>query len=279
MNASWLPPAAAQKGGSCGGSRSSDDIESTTLAPVERFCASPFGSPTVLLAREKKDTIRMPFQVLVPFRSRPRAADVNDEQSAATAAAETVPLAVTSSSSSSTVPAPTTTQGVTGAAYTLYPTTPAAREMAARLMASKRGDAVLRSMPSNNKDSSHQKKTIGVYEWRAVPAAANAAWVDSVVRVYDSVVAKRPSGRCSWTALKKFGHHVGSVDRGNGKGQDRGGAVGPDKALVDVRTAFRNPHHHGQGQHAAAAKVRDGIGLLKAEFAHPAGVRNGRRRR
>jgi hypothetical protein len=63
-------------------------------------------------------------------------------------------------------------------------------------MKSKHVDAMLQlrrtlnaatTMPGNNKDSSNQKTTIGVYEWRAVPAAAYTAWVDSGARVNDSV--------------------------------------------------------------------------------------------
>lgn len=151
------------------------------------------------------------------------AADVKEYQPAAATAAtlETgpvVPLAAAEAGRSEwTVTALTApVAGVaSGGSYTDYPTTQAARDVAARLAQSKRNvphyyltvdisvDALLQlrrtihAATSANSSKTTATTTIGVYEFLIKAAAlsmktvpsANAAWMDSVVRVYDSVDA------------------------------------------------------------------------------------------
>ena len=94
-----------------------------------------------------------------------------------------------------------------GAGYTDYPLSDSARETAARLAQSKRNvphyyltvdlsmDELLKMRSTLNETINDEDNQIGVYElllkatahaMKAVPSA-NAAWMDSVVRVYDSV--------------------------------------------------------------------------------------------
>lgn len=96
---------------------------------------------------------------------------------------------------------------VSGMGYTDYPLSDSARETAARLAQSKRNvphyyltvdlsmDALLEMRSTLNDTIGNDDEKIGVYElilkasavaMKAVPSA-NAAWMDSVVRVYDSV--------------------------------------------------------------------------------------------
>jgi pyruvate dehydrogenase E2 component (dihydrolipoamide acetyltransferase) len=96
---------------------------------------------------------------------------------------------------------------VAGAGFTDYPLSDAAREIAARLQQSKRNvphyyltvdisvDKLLELRESLNASSSGKDNKLGVYEFLIKAAAAsmkavpsvNAAWMDSHVRVYDSV--------------------------------------------------------------------------------------------
>jgi pyruvate dehydrogenase E2 component (dihydrolipoamide acetyltransferase) len=94
-----------------------------------------------------------------------------------------------------------------GAGYTDYPLSESAREIAARLAQSKRNvphyyltvditmDKLLKVRSSLNESIGGNLPQLGVYEFllkaaaaamKAVPSA-NASWMDSVVRVYDSV--------------------------------------------------------------------------------------------
>lgn len=96
---------------------------------------------------------------------------------------------------------------VVGAGYTDYPLSDSAREVAARLTQSKRNvphyyltvdlsmDELIKMRSKLNASINDEANQIGVYElllkataaaMKAVPSA-NAAWMDSVVRVYDSV--------------------------------------------------------------------------------------------
>jgi pyruvate dehydrogenase E2 component (dihydrolipoamide acetyltransferase) len=96
---------------------------------------------------------------------------------------------------------------VAGAGYTDYPLSDSAREVAARLTQSKRNvphyyltvdlsmDELIKMRSTLNASINDAANQIGVYElllkataaaMKAVPSA-NAAWMDSVVRVYDSV--------------------------------------------------------------------------------------------
>lgn len=96
---------------------------------------------------------------------------------------------------------------VVGAGYTDYPLSDSAREVAARLTQSKRNvphyyltvdlsmDELIKMRSTLNASINDEENQIGIYElllkataaaMKAVPSA-NAAWMDSVVRVYDSV--------------------------------------------------------------------------------------------
>jgi len=120
----------------------------------------------------------------------------------------TVPVTETSSSQAAvTAPAQSVmaaTQPIPGAGYTDYPISASAKEVATRLAQSKKNvphyyltvDITMDELLKVRKSLAAGKDSeIGVYEliikaaaasMKAVPAA-NAAWMDSVVRVYDSV--------------------------------------------------------------------------------------------
>jgi pyruvate dehydrogenase E2 component (dihydrolipoamide acetyltransferase) len=131
---------------------------------------------------------------------------------------EFVPMAATAtttaaSAAAAAVEAPAPAQAammaappVAGAGYTDYPLSESAKEVAARLMQAKRNvphyyltvdvsmDELLKTRASLNKTLG-EDESLGVYElilkaaaksMKVVPSA-NASWMDSVVRVYDSV--------------------------------------------------------------------------------------------
>ena len=96
---------------------------------------------------------------------------------------------------------------IPGSGYTDYPLSDSAREVAARLTQSKRNvphyyltvdlslDELIKMRSTLNASINDEENQIGIYElllkataaaMKAVPSA-NAAWMDSVVRVYDSV--------------------------------------------------------------------------------------------
>ena len=110
--------------------------------------------------------------------------------------------AIAASASATPAPAP-----IAGAGYTDYPLSDSAREVAARLTQSKRNvphyyltvdlsmDELIKMRSTLNASINDEENQIGIYElllkataaaMKAVPSA-NAAWMDSVVRVYDSV--------------------------------------------------------------------------------------------
>jgi pyruvate dehydrogenase E2 component (dihydrolipoamide acetyltransferase) len=199
-----------------------ETVSTPTASPVKNISTNGkvFASP---LARKLAQ--EMGYDISVIRGSGPSgriiAADVKEYQpAAATVAATTTAVTETSSptvasSSSTTKSSKTITSSpVVGSGYTDYPIPISAMDVAARLAQSKRNvphyyltvdinaDALLqlrRTLNAHitagtNKDSS-AATTIGVYEllikaaglaMRTIPSA-NAAWMDTHVRVYDSV--------------------------------------------------------------------------------------------
>ena len=133
------------------------------------------------------------------------AADVKEFVPSATASTETAAPAQAAMAGGATVPSP-----IEGVGYTDYPLSDEAREIAARLTHAKQNvphyyltvdisaDEILKLRSKLNESlggNGEEDKTLGVYElflkaaamsMKAVPSA-NASWMDSVVRVYDSV--------------------------------------------------------------------------------------------
>lgn len=186
------------------------------------------------------------------------AADVKEFVPSAAAAATTEPTVTTTAAST---PAPAqaamaapTAPPVAGAGYTDYPLSESAKEIAAALTHSKQNvphyyltvdismDALLQMRASLNESLGEDEK-LGTYElllkaaaaaMKAVPSA-NASWMDSVVRVYDSVdinvvvgngdalytpVMKNVGTRGVKSLSKDLNQFVAAVEQESGLGQE-----------------------------------------------------------
>jgi pyruvate dehydrogenase E2 component (dihydrolipoamide acetyltransferase) len=189
------------------------------------------------------------------------AADVKEfvPSAAAAAAAATTEPTVTTTAASTPAPAQAamaapTAPPVAGAGYTDYPLSESAKEIAAALTHSKQNvphyyltvdismDALLQMRASLNESLGEDEK-LGTYElllkaaaaaMKAVPSA-NASWMDSVVRVYDSVdinvvvgngdalytpVMKNVGTRGVKSLSKDLNQFVAAVEQESGLGQE-----------------------------------------------------------